>query len=743
MRFASKATTERCVPQMVLAFAAAAVRLTRMRLASLPLQLWFMLWTVVLLAPPCRAFSGVSWQQISSAACELSTGRMTRYGYDGRGNRTSQGAEVAQTANGLAQVTARTLTSRGFGLLGSVTPAAKLYAQTSLAASWQKPTTDPVTGAFANWWDVPLATNAGRAVRIEALLRGILPGAPPAIADATVDLVVPPASESLSYDGVGQLQGDAFWSYTWDGAGRLVTLTRKAGTFAKANALSETLAYGYDADGRRTSRTHITSYPGEVTETEHSTVLWAGSLPVLELRTKDSVNLGRRWFQWGPDLSGTLEGAGGTGGLAAIVEEDMHGAVKRTLLPVGDGLGNVTAVIDAASGQTVAKYEYGPFGEPLGGSGEADACPFRWQTKWYDTASAQYYFGYRHYDPRTGRWLSRDPAGEAGGFNLYGYCGNDPVNRHDALGLDTIQLASPDAALLKLFAPHHYSGMLLSGETWTENPDPFTVGSDLRLAQVQAANLVRYGVPMMRLFGGAAETVAGIAGAATLGPPGWIAGPAAALNGFDNSVAGLRSMASGTYQPSWLESEAVSHLGPVAGNWTYAASQVALGAAPALARRISVLQSASRVSPLPLLWGRQGTFGAVETELGAFGGGPGAMWKGELLPGRAGSFSELDSLRVTGDGLTLHHIPQAALEFTSYGEGGALMLPQAIHVLTRTYGTGGRILAAEEAGLSFRSVLARDIRDVRSLTGSEYNYGLQDLLDYYRRNFRELIAKPK
>ena len=41
-----------------------------------------------------------------------------------------------------------------------------------------------------------------------------------------------------------------------------------------------------------------------------------------------------------------------------------------------------------------------------------------------------------HYDPRIGRFLSRDPIGEAGGFNLYGYCGNDPVNRYDYLGLD-------------------------------------------------------------------------------------------------------------------------------------------------------------------------------------------------------------------------------------------------------------------------------------------------------------------
>ncbi|MBF0548539.1 MAG: hypothetical protein HQM08_29170, partial [Candidatus Riflebacteria bacterium] len=123
-------------------------------------------------------------------------------------------------------------------------------------------------------------------------------------------------------------------------------------------------------------------------------------------------------------------------------------------------------------------------------------------------------------------------------------------------------------------------------------------------------------------------------------------------------------------------------------------------------------------------------------------GGPGAMWQGQLLPGRAGSFSELDSLRLTGDALTPHHMPQAALGFTSYGEGGAFMLPQDIHVLTRTYGIGGRTLAAEESGLSFRTILGRDIRDVRRLTGSEYNAGLRDLLNYYRQNFPELMTKP-
>ena len=42
-------------------------------------------------------------------------------------------------------------------------------------------------------------------------------------------------------------------------------------------------------------------------------------------------------------------------------------------------------------------------------------------------------FGARWYDPATGRWLSKDPILLEGGFNLYVFCGNDPVNKFDAL----------------------------------------------------------------------------------------------------------------------------------------------------------------------------------------------------------------------------------------------------------------------------------------------------------------------
>jgi RHS repeat-associated protein len=44
------------------------------------------------------------------------------------------------------------------------------------------------------------------------------------------------------------------------------------------------------------------------------------------------------------------------------------------------------------------------------------------------------YYGYRFYDPETGRWPSRDPIGESGGVNLYGFVGNNGVGRVDLLG---------------------------------------------------------------------------------------------------------------------------------------------------------------------------------------------------------------------------------------------------------------------------------------------------------------------
>jgi hypothetical protein len=44
------------------------------------------------------------------------------------------------------------------------------------------------------------------------------------------------------------------------------------------------------------------------------------------------------------------------------------------------------------------------------------------------------FYGYRYYDPVTGRWPSRDPIKEEGGVNLYEFCNNDGICKWDVLG---------------------------------------------------------------------------------------------------------------------------------------------------------------------------------------------------------------------------------------------------------------------------------------------------------------------
>ena len=45
------------------------------------------------------------------------------------------------------------------------------------------------------------------------------------------------------------------------------------------------------------------------------------------------------------------------------------------------------------------------------------------------------FFRNRFYDQTTGRWTQEDPIGYAGGINLYGYVGNNPVSFSDPFGL--------------------------------------------------------------------------------------------------------------------------------------------------------------------------------------------------------------------------------------------------------------------------------------------------------------------
>ena len=109
--------------------------------------------------------------------------------------------------------------------------------------------------------------------------------------------------------------------------------------------------------------------------------------------------------------------------------------------PAFDGNGNVTTLVNSDNGAVEAKYDYSPFGKVLTMTGSyAETNPIRFSTKYTDPETDLAYFGYRYYNPDTGRWLNRDPIGEGTGegSNLYRYCKADPVNLTDPYGLTPI-----------------------------------------------------------------------------------------------------------------------------------------------------------------------------------------------------------------------------------------------------------------------------------------------------------------
>ena len=145
----------------------------------------------------------------------------------------------------------------------------------------------------------------------------------------------------------------------------------------------------------------------------------------MNLRSQQSAST---CYVWGRDLSGTLDGAGGVGGLLATEVDGTW------YFPLYDNNGNVTDYV-SETGEVVASYEYDAFGRTIDKSGPmADVFPFRFSTKYYDAETGLYYYGYRYYSPELGRWLTRDPIEEDGGDNLYAFCENNGVNKYDCLG---------------------------------------------------------------------------------------------------------------------------------------------------------------------------------------------------------------------------------------------------------------------------------------------------------------------
>ena len=199
---------------------------------------------------------------------------------------------------------------------------------------------------------------------------------------------------SYAYDANGNMISNGGHTFEYDAVNRLVAVVN--GTLRSE--------FMYDANDRRVQI--LEKNGGTVTSKKR--FLWVGN-EIAEERDSTGNTVVKRFFAQGGQIG------------------------QSKYFYTKDHLGSFREITDS-TGAVVVRYDYDPFGTRVKvfGSGEAD---FGFTGHYFHGPSGLYLTKYRAYNSRIGLWISRDPIAERGGMNLYGYVGNNPINKIDPLGL--------------------------------------------------------------------------------------------------------------------------------------------------------------------------------------------------------------------------------------------------------------------------------------------------------------------
>jgi RHS repeat-associated protein len=252
-------------------------------------------------------------------------------------------------------------------------------------------------------------------------------------------------SETITYDLNGNetsvITATSTNTYQWDAANRLVSITGP----------TNQSVFAYDGLGRWVQ--DIEWQSGVPVSTNK--FLWCGT-ELCEERDYTGTNVIKRFFGEGEQMSGT------------------------NYFFTRDHLGSIREMVDGG-GTIQARYDYDPYGQRTQISGSLDA-DFAYAGYYYHSVSGLYLTLYRGYDSGLGRWLNRDPIGEAGGLNLYGFVGNNPINRIDPNGLWGIAFGNNSGSSYfnlgwgnpsLYFSPSSGNDALQGAEAFADGANPF------------------------------------------------------------------------------------------------------------------------------------------------------------------------------------------------------------------------------------------------------------------------------
>ena len=168
-------------------------------------------------------------------------------------------------------------------------------------------------------------------------------------------------------------------------------------------------AFAYDPFGRRISKCKVINN----TCSETTNYVYDGQNIIMEYDQSGNVTAK---YTHGPNIDDPLAVQQGT----------------NTYYYHADGLGSITALSNT-SGNVVQTYSYDSFGN-ITATGNISQ-PFTYTGREYDSETGMYFYRARYYDPKVGRFVTKDPIGFAGDdVNLYNYVGANSVNRKDPSG---------------------------------------------------------------------------------------------------------------------------------------------------------------------------------------------------------------------------------------------------------------------------------------------------------------------